>query len=105
MGISGYCVDRWNGRFVASFLGMAAGTAVCYLFGTVWLAYQMTLGASASQSSFVQALPAAFAAGVLPFIIGDLAKMVITLLVGLKLDRFRGINVIRRCAEPLTWMY
>ena len=25
--ISGYCVDRWNGRFVASFLGMAAGTA------------------------------------------------------------------------------
>ncbi len=80
--ISGYCVDRWNGRFVASFLGMAAGTAVCYLFGTVWLAYQMTLGASASQSSFVQALPAAFAAGVLPFIIGDLAKMVITLLVG-----------------------
>lgn len=80
--ISGYCVDRWNGRFVASFLGMAAGTAVCYLFGTVWLAYQMTLGASASQSSFVQALPAAFVAGVLPFIIGDLAKMVITLLVG-----------------------
>lgn len=80
--ISGYCVDRWNGRFVASFLGMAAGTAVCYLFGTVWLAYQMTLGASASQLSFVQALPAAFAAGVLPFIIGDLAKMVITLLVG-----------------------
>ncbi|MDE6363338.1 MAG: biotin transporter BioY [Lachnospiraceae bacterium] len=80
--ICGYCVDRWNGRFVASFLGMAAGTAVCYLFGTLWLAYQMTLNAGQSPLSFVQALPAAFAAGVLPFIIGDLAKMVLTLLVG-----------------------
>lgn len=80
--ICGYCVDRWNGRFVASFLGMAAGTAVCYLFGTLWLAYQMTLNAGQSPRNFVQALPAAFAVGVLPFIIGDLAKMVLTLLVG-----------------------
>lgn len=80
--LCGYCVDRWNGRFVASFLGMAAGTAVCYLFGTLWLAYQMTLNAGQSPRNFVQALPAAFAAGVLPFIIGDLAKMVLTLLVG-----------------------
>lgn len=80
--ICGFCVDRWNGRFVASFLGMAAGTAVCYLFGTVWLAYQMTLSAEQQSLNFIQALPAAFAAGVLPFIIGDLVKMVLTLFVG-----------------------
>jgi biotin transport system substrate-specific component len=80
--ICGFCVDRWNGRFVASFLGMAAGTAVCYLFGTVWLAYQMTLSAGQQSPNLIQALPAAFAAGVLPFIIGDLLKMVLTLVVG-----------------------
>lgn len=80
--ICGFCVDRWNGRFVASFLGMAAGTAVCYLFGTVWLAYQMTLSAEQQSLNFMQALPAAFAAGVLPFIIGDFVKMVLTLFVG-----------------------
>ncbi|MDE6983912.1 MAG: biotin transporter BioY [Lachnospiraceae bacterium] len=77
--ICGYCVDRWNGRFVSSFAGMAVGTAVCYLFGTVWLAYQMSSG---SEQTFIDALPAAFAAGVLPFIAVDLAKMVLSLLIG-----------------------
>ena len=49
---------------------MAAGTAVTYIFGTVWLAYQADL-------SFGKAL----AAGVYPFIAGDIAKMALTLLV------------------------
>lgn len=35
-----------------------------------------------SGQGFAAALPAAFAAGVLPFIAGDLAKMALTLLVG-----------------------
>ncbi|MDE6915558.1 MAG: biotin transporter BioY, partial [Lachnospiraceae bacterium] len=49
------------------------------LFGTVWLAYQMSSG---SEQTFIDALPAAFAAGVLPFIAVDLAKMVLSLLIG-----------------------
>lgn len=69
--ICGYCIDRWNGQVIMSFLGMAAGTAVTYGFGTVWLAYQSDLG-------FGEAL----ALGVFPFVVGDLAKMVITLLIG-----------------------
>ena len=42
----------------------------------------MTLSAEQQSLNFIQALPAAFAAGVLPFIIGDLVKMVLTLFVG-----------------------
>lgn len=77
--IYGYCVDRWNGQVVISFIGMIAGSAVYYLFGTLWLAYQMSKG---SGQTLAAALPAAFAAGVLPFIVVDFAKMVLTLLVG-----------------------
>ncbi len=44
---------------------------MAYAFGTVWLAYQADLS-----------IGAALAAGVLPFIAGDLAKMALTLLVG-----------------------
>ena len=77
--IYGYCVDRWNGQVVISFIGMAAGSAVYYLFGTLWLACQMCKG---SEQTFAAALPAAFAAGVLPFIAVDLAKMVFALFVG-----------------------
>ena len=68
--ICGYCIDRWNGQIIMSLVGMAAGTAVTYIFGTVWLAYQADL-------SFGKAL----AVGVYPFIAGDIAKMALTLLV------------------------
>lgn len=34
---------RFSGRNTAAVAGMILGTAVCYLFGTVWLAGQMHL--------------------------------------------------------------
>ena len=36
--ISGFAVERFPGRPVICGAGMILGTAVCYLFGTVWLA-------------------------------------------------------------------
>lgn len=68
--ISGFFIDRWKTNQVLIFLGMILGTAVCYLLGTAWLAIQGGM-------SFAAAL----AAGVIPFIPGDLAKIVITMLV------------------------
>lgn len=69
--ICGYFAERFSDRFLISFLGMLLGTAVCYLFGTLWLAYQasMTFGA-------------ALAAGVLPFIPGDLVKLLLAMTTG-----------------------
>lgn len=68
--ICGFVVDKTNNIF-ACFSGILLGTAVLYLFGTVWLAYQADM-------TFMAAL----AAGVLPFILGDLAKIVIAMIVG-----------------------
>ena len=69
--ICGFFVDKWGHRLLPGILGMVLGTAVCYLFGTVWLAYQASY-------TFFQAL----AAGVLPYIPVDAAKLAIALVVG-----------------------
>lgn len=77
--ICGYCVDRWKGHIVISFIGMVVGTVVMYVFGTIWLAFQMSQG---SEQTFINAFPAAFAVGVLPFLVVDFVKMVFALLIG-----------------------
>lgn len=69
--VCGYFADRWNGRLVPSLIGMLLGSAVYYVFGTGWLAYQQHMG-----------FGAAFAFGVLPFIVGDIIKMAVCLLAG-----------------------
>ena len=69
--ICGFFIDKWQTKLYLHVLGMVLGTIVCYIFGTVWLAIQVHMG-------FYQAL----ASGVLPFIIGDLVKIVIALLAG-----------------------
>lgn len=74
--ICGFFVDKWGDNLLMSFLGMVLGTAVCYLFGTVWLAYQASY-------TFMQAL----AAGVLPYIFIDLVKLVMAMLIGRQLRR------------------
>ncbi len=38
--ISGFFIDKWPKKLWLHLIGMIAGTAVCYLFGTAWLAYQ-----------------------------------------------------------------
>lgn len=68
--ICGFVIDRTN-KMSVCFLGMILATAVLYLFGTVWLAYQAGM-------TFREALMA----GVIPFIPGDLAKIVIAMIVG-----------------------
>lgn len=74
--ICGWFIDKFDCKLVPSFVGMVLGTIVCYAFGTAWLAYQ------ASMSFY-----AALAAGVLPFIPGDLAKMVIAAIIGPQVRR------------------
>ena len=69
--IAGLVIDRYINKRIVCLLGMIAGTAVCYLFGTAWLAYQANMG-----------FQAALMAGVIPFIAGDLIKMVLAMLIG-----------------------
>lgn len=64
--IAGFFIEKSGRRIVFSMTGMILGTAVCYLLGTAWLAYQANM-------SFAGAL----AEGVIPFIAVDLIKMVL----------------------------
>ncbi len=69
--IGGLAIDRRTANRWICLAGMVLGTAVCYLFGTLWLARQ-------AQMPFAGAL----AAGVIPFIPGDVCKMAAAMLIG-----------------------
>ena len=69
--ICGIFIDRWATKRVLHIIGMALGTLVCYLFGTVWVSMQAGI-------SFYAAL----GVGVLPFILGDMVKIVAASIAG-----------------------
>lgn len=62
--------NLWIGRILGMF-GMILGTVIAYIFGTAWLAYQADMD-----------FQAALWVGVIPFIPGDLVKMVLAVLAG-----------------------
>lgn len=74
--ISGIFIEKFSNKIYMCFLGMIVGTIVTYIFGTAWLAYEagMTFGA-------------ALGVGVIPFIPGDIIKMIIASLIGPELKR------------------
>lgn len=69
--IAGFFIDTFLDKWYLCFVGMVLGTAVCYVFGSMWLSYQAHISAGA-----------AFAAGVIPFIPGDLIKILIATFIG-----------------------
>ncbi|MCM1099648.1 MAG: biotin transporter BioY [Ruminococcus flavefaciens] len=69
--ISGFFVDRFGRNLLLCIPGMVLGTCVCYLFGTLWLQYQMQL-----------TFPQALLAGVIPYIPADLVKLALAMTVG-----------------------
>lgn len=69
--IAGFFIDKFFDKWYLCFTGMVVGTGVCYIFGTVWLSYQANIP-----------LEAALSLGVLPFIPGDLVKILIASLIG-----------------------
>ena len=69
--IYGYCIDKWKSRSLPSIIGSILGTAVLYLFGSLWLAFQAGY-----------TLPQAFLAGVIPYIPGDAIKIILAVSIG-----------------------
>lgn len=69
--IAGMVIDRKINNRLLCFIGMIIGTVVCYAFGTACLAYEAHMD-----------LLAALMAGVIPFIPGDLIKMVLAMILG-----------------------
>ena len=72
--IMGFALDHFDRKLVPTIIGMIIGMAVCYAFGTVWLAKLLSL-------SFKEGLMM----GVIPYLAGDAAKIIIASIVGPKL--------------------
>jgi len=69
--IAGWFVDKFPGKRGMCALGLMLGTAACYVVGTIWLEVQMRF-------DFWTALMA----GVVPFLVGDLIKIVMAVWIG-----------------------
>lgn len=74
--IAGFFVEKFPGKTYMHVLGMVLGTAVCYLFGTVWLAGQLGIG-----------FGAALGAGVIPYLPGDAVKIILAAAAGPKIRK------------------
>lgn len=70
--IAGFFADRFKGNIYMYFIGITLSNIVNYIFGSVWLAYQANLS-----------IKAALMTGVVPFIVPDLVKAVIAILIGM----------------------
>lgn len=74
--ISGLFIEKFKGKIYMHAIGMFFGMAVTYLLGTVWLSWQLGL-------TFWQGL----LMGVIPYIPGDIFKIVAALMLGPKLRK------------------
>lgn len=74
--VGGLFTEKFAGKKYMYMLGMVLGTMCMYTAGTIWLAYQGNL-------SFAAALWA----GVIPFIPGDMIKIIIAVLAGMQIKK------------------
>ena len=72
--IMGFALEHFDRKLVPTIIGMIIGMVVCYAFGTVWIAKLLSL-------SFKEGLMM----GVIPYLAGDVAKIIIAAIVGPKL--------------------
>ncbi len=77
---TGLFVEKSDKRYMHA-LGMIIGVAICYAFGTLWLAKVAGIG-----------LKNALFAGVVPFIPADAVKIAAALAVGPKLRKMTGLH-------------
>ncbi|MDR2610154.1 MAG: biotin transporter BioY [Clostridiales Family XIII bacterium] len=74
--ICGFAAKRWDGKRVPYAIAMACGFLAVYAVGTLWLALSLELS-----------FKAALFAGVIPFLPGDAAKIVIAVFAGFPLKK------------------
>ena len=81
---TGIFVEKFEDKAYTYSVGMSIGTAICYVFGTVWLAFQMNI-------TFIQAL----LMGVVPYLLWDGLKIAVSTLLGYKFRiRLKSMDLI-----------
>ena len=82
--ITGLFVEKFEDKIYMYAIGMILGTLICYAFGTIWLAKQLSL-------TFMQAL----FMGVIPYLIGDSLKIMCGTLIGFKIrNKLNSLKLI-----------
>ena len=74
--ICGFFMDKFPNKLCLQGIGFILGTAVLYLFGTLWLQFQLSLN-----------FPAALMAGVIPYVPGDIVKLILALALAIPLKK------------------
>ena len=74
--IGGLLAERWKKPLLLQGFGLFIGMLFCYLFGTLWLAYQAHMS-----------LEAALWAGVIPYVPFDVGKIAAALILGRSITR------------------
>lgn len=74
--IAGFFVEKFPNKIYMHVIGMVLGTAICYIFGTVWLAEQLG-------RTFMEGL----AVGVIPYLPGDTVKIILAIIIGPQIRR------------------
>lgn len=69
--VAGLFIEKFEGKYYMYVIGLVLGTICLYALGTLWLAYQAGMS-----------LYAALGAGVIPFIPGDIVKIVVACILG-----------------------
>lgn len=80
--IVGVASDKLGRTYPVLIISMVAGLAICYLFGTLWFVY--FYGQATGPIGFTAALSTC----VIPFVIPDLAKLAVAVILVKKLERF-----------------
>ena len=82
--ICGFFLEHYSKKPALHIVGFLLGTLVLYLFGTLWLQYQLHL-----------TFQAALMAGVIPYIPGDIVKLILALALAIPLKkRLRSAGLI-----------
>lgn len=80
--VSGIIIEKFNFKKIPSILGMIIGLAITYIFGTGWLALGM--GRTFTEALFI---------GVIPFLLGDFAKIIIGAFIGPQFRKILSKNI------------
>lgn len=74
--IAGIAINAFDGKIIPSVIGMILGTAVCYVLGTIWFCISADYN-----------MKAALAICVIPFLPGDVIKIMLAAIIGPQLQK------------------
>lgn len=84
--VSGVLINKFGKKQWVMFFSMAAGLLVCYIFGTAWILLFYADGIS------VAGITAVMYYCVIPFVVPDIVKIILAIILDKKVSRFMHLD-------------